>query len=63
MSTRFWVLKNKLSEKDSNGDVGWPTFFMISVFFNDGNMVSLFSFDLVLSLNKASNLYNYEIRV
>ena len=61
MSTRFWVLKNKLSEKDSNGDVGWPTFFMIFVFFSDGNMVSLSCFDLVLNKAKA-DLYNYELK-
>ena len=59
MPTRFWIHKNKLFKKDSNPDFGWPTFFMIFVFFNDGNMVSLFCYDLVLSLNKASNLYNY----
>ena len=59
----FWCSKTNCLRKIQMLFFGWPTFFMISVFFNDGNMVSLFSFDLVLSLNKASNLYNYEIRV
>ena len=62
MSTRFWKLKNKLFKKDSNADFGWPTFFVIFVFFNDGNMVSLFCFDLVLNKAKA-DLYNYELKV
>ena len=64
MSTKFRKLKNKLFKKDLNADVGWPTFFMIFVFFSDGNMVSLFCFDLVLNLNKAkADLYNCELKV
>ena len=64
--TRFYVnqvlnTQNKLFKKDSNADVGWPSFFMIFVFFSDGNMVSLSCFDLVLNKAKA-DLYNYELK-